>query len=128
MNRVRHSNMKMMFRNADRINREVDEIERLLRDNTLEEANIKYLRRARKSLLGEHRSLFRGVLKEQGDRIEKSFESHGFKGLYGYGRRFGVNDLDKYVRSTMRSIRTYFATGYIRGYRAALKDSGELDW
>jgi len=116
-----------MFRTTDRLNREIDEIERLLQDDSLDKTNIKYLRKAKKALLEEQRLLFSGVLKEQGDYIEESFKSHEYRGLYGYGRRFGVDDLEKYVKFTMRSIRTYFAMGYLRGYRKALKDTGHLD-
>lgn len=119
--------MKRKYRSFDRLNREIDELERLIEDTEPGSRSRIALNQAKHAMWKEARQIFSDIRKKQGDLVEKGHEVHDFRGMRGYGRRFGVSDLDEYVRYTLRAFQSYFSEGYLKGYRQALRDTGHLD-
>lgn len=119
--------MKRKFRSYDRLNREIEELNQLIESTEPGSRPRIAVNRARMSLYREAHAIFSDIRKEQEAVVRKNHETHDFKGLRGYGRRFGVADIEGYVSHTLRALQSYFSMGYIKGYRQALRDSGHLD-
>lgn len=118
--------MRRKFRDYDRLVREIEELEKLIKTTEPGSRSRIALNKGKNALWKDACKVLSDVRKEQEFSVRKNFERHDFKGLRGYGRRFKVRDVDEYVGHTLRMIQSYFSTGYLKGYRQALKDTGQI--